>query len=469
MGADRALESGKAVMGGETVEPQTLIGRLLARPDAYAAAGLLAAHPDFADHRLLRMALPDRATGLVFAGMRFSPACLLEELGGWQDSAVQRRLAGNPATPAPVIARLLDNSSADPDVGPRLAAHVRTPTDALPGLVADGRLATRVAAAGHPGAGHGLLLELAGRGEMPVLRVLSARADLSTALLARIWERGDRHVQAELLRAATCPRQLLAAAAHAPHALWRRRAAGHPALPEPVRWRLLRDSDARVRAAVAEAPTTPVELLHRFQADPAQRVRIALARRQDLPPSWLDSLARQPGAWLQRWVARNPCCPRQMLERLAQSAAAEVRRAVSRNPATSAFMLARLAADADPWVRAGAAGRADLYPSVLARLADDTEVDVLGAVAANPSTPAERLAGLAMHDDRDVRRAVAQNPAASAAVLAPLATDPYPLNRFVVSQRDALSLATLEALAGDPEPRIRFIAWKRLGALAASH
>ena len=461
-------DSGKAAMARGAAKSSVLVRRLLEKPDAYAAAGLLAAGADVASDRLLHMALPDRATALVFAGLPISPASLLAELGFWSDSAIQRRLAGNPATPEPVIARLLD-SGPEPGLGSLLAAHPRTPAAALPRLIADGNRATQCAAAGHAQAPEELLLGLAETADPAVLRALVARPDLGPALVARIWSRGDRHVRADVLRSTACPGQLLSAAAHAPFALWRRRVAAHPALADNIRQRLIRDPDATVRAAVVEAPTTPVAWLHPLLQDPAQRVRHALARRRDLPASWLDSLARQPGRWLHRWVARNPRCPREMLERLAQASAADVRRAVSRNPASSPFMLARLAADGEAWVRAGAAGRTDLYPSVLSRLANDSDTDVLTAVAANPTTPESVLTALARHDDRDVRRAVAQNPRASAAVLEQLVTDPYPLNRFVVSQARILSAGALELLAEDPEPRIRFVAWKRLGKLAAAH
>lgn len=223
-------------------------------------------------------------------------------------------------------------------------------------------------------------------------------------------------------------------------------------IPPATAEALVRDREARVRAALAGNETAPAHVLSRLSADPEPYVRLglirnlnasvdlagpiaaglltssldtvlldvlrAIARRDDLqlPTAVLEaaldklskSRVRDPD--LRRTAAEDLRTGPKTLTRLAKSADDDVRHTVAANPRVPPNVLAALASDSDPPVRGAAAGNEGLDSDLLAHLAHDAEPDVRASVARNPRLDPSLLAELLLDHERDVASAAYRNP-----------------------------------------------------------
>jgi hypothetical protein len=235
----------------------------------------------------------------------------------------------------------------------------------------------------------------------------------------------------------------------------RERLAASRCIPPATADALVRDREARVRAALAANASAPTHVLSRLSEDPEPYVRLglirnpiasvdlagpiaaalltssldtvlldvlrAVARRDDLqvPTAVLEaaldklSKSRVRAPDLRRSAAEDLRTGSKTLTRLAKSADEEVRRTVAANPRVPPDVLAALASDSDPSVRRAAAGNEGLDSNPLAHLAHlahDAEPDVRASVARNRRLDPSLLAELLLDHERDVASAAYRNP-----------------------------------------------------------
>ena len=169
-------------------------------------------------------------------------------------------------------------------------------------------------------------------------------------------------------------------------------------------------ADYQARQWAAAEPSTPPDELLALAADPRGDVAVRVGANPSSPPEALALLIRSSDHPIRRVVSENPATPTDVLDELADDEVPGVRRGVARNPTTSAATLGELADDDDEYVRSAVAANAATPADVLGELADVGSFLVRLAVAGNPSAPSEALAALADDDDPGVRWAAANNP-----------------------------------------------------------
>ena len=166
--------------------------------------------------------------------------------------------------------------------------------------------------------------------------------------------------------------------------------------------RLAGDSNADVRAAVAQNPDTYAHLLATLATDSHNRVRRAAAGNPSTPLETLRTLARDDDRGVRQWVATNTAAPADLFVELLESVTSATVRC------TKNYIAANPAAP----------------PELLRTLAEHDDGNTLYGLAGNTSTPADVLEKLACADECWIRTRVAGNRAAPCVVLAALAGDP---------------------------------------------
>ncbi|MGW8761565.1 hypothetical protein ACWGN5_03595 [Streptomyces sp. NPDC055815] len=376
-------------------------------------------------------------------------------------------LAGNPALPADLFARLA--ATGDDDVLYALATREQLTTAQAGALLAAGdpTLTTSLIRSGrvpwpdvpeeHPG------------------RALDAVLG-GVAPLAVWWEAAadpDAGVRQEVAYELDAPNEVVAALAHDADPGVVASAAGHPRLPPGLLPGLARHPSTVVREAVADNENAPADVLGALLADgghPAptrcgachrretpcrdhapgvRRVRLAAAAHPAVPPEGLAPFLDAPEVWTVTSFAARTDLPTGFLERLAEHPADDVRAVVAANPAVPEPLLRTLAADPAP--------------------------DVRRAVAANPAVPLDLLITVATHE-RLPDEPAPRVESATETELHALATSRVAQVRALVAHRTELSAALVEQLVTDPDPGVaRRIAAhpartpKQLAALVERH
>lgn len=251
-----------------------------------------------------------------------APGATLDLISNWE---VCSELAGNPATPADVLARLAGDS--DALIRQSVAKNPNTPTDVVEQLAQDPDQGVRSSAA---------------------------------------------HLLGNRFRIALdAPTAMLVPLAASPHPHVRRETAKHPNTPDDVVARLTRDAHPDVRHA-AKHPNH-----HQTVTEPTTGTRdeqLAAAEDTATSADTLNTLARRASWWLVRWaIARNPNAGADTLEALAHDRKDALRWAASQHPNTPPDVLTQLAEDAHPDVRSGAVRNPNIPADLLVRLTGDPD------------------------------------------------------------------------------------------------
>lgn len=425
--------------------------------DPFAAAALYPfaspAQRDALAHRMFGA----RSDCLQLASAGFVSANVLARLARVRDNdeTVLVRLARNPATPSPVLARIW-HASDSARINELLARHPSTPRSVLASIAGQNPSPPILKAlCENTGVAPELLAELERRHPSGLQRLLAVNLATDSATLESLWQATDEPaVRAQILLHPHCPDALLQVMPET--ALEQRSLARHERTAPAMLARLAAEGDAAVRRAAACHIALPVAALLVLCFDSDTGVRRAIATRPDLSPKLVDWLLDDADVWVRRTVARSPACPQDRLARMVGDTESDVRRAVARHPACPVALLDRLSLDPVPWVQAGVAYRDDIPPPMVRRLARSTDVDVLAGVARHPATSQTRLARLAEHESPDVRRAVILNRNAGRNVLLPLRRDGYALHRAMLIAHPSMTDADRWRMRDDPDSQVRF-------------
>jgi hypothetical protein len=190
---------------------------------------------------------------------------------------------------------------------------------------------------------------------------------------------------------AGCRGRWLAGLAASPEPAVRTEAAGDPACPPGVQWRLARDDWWEVRAALAANPSCLAEVAIELAGDRNPWVRRAVAEAEGTPKEALRRLTGDPDLGVRDALAEHPRTPTDVLRTLVRDPAWEIRRSLAKRPDASADLLAELAGDPEPWVRFFVACHPTTPPEVRAALGADRHRGVR-MVARPAGAPARPLA-----------------------------------------------------------------------------
>ncbi|MFF0294708.1 hypothetical protein ACFYST_14430 [Kitasatospora sp. NPDC004614] len=345
---------------------------------------------------------------------------------------VRAALAERPGLSPVVLAALAGDGERRVRRAATSAAHsVPLPERTLLALAADRDPDTRRLVPGCAGLPEELLVRLAQDGS-PLVRAAAVAADSWAQLPARVRTslRADRDpaVRAAVQRALRVDRPLpvtLAGYIAESDPVRRERTAAGAALERALGEWLVLDDNPRIRRAAAGNPQLPTDLALALAADPDTAVRLTVSLRSDLTEQQRSAVDYQvPDAAPPElpWVAERADDPAELL-RLARSGHPLVRRAVAALERLPGEVVALLAQDPEPAVRLALAEHCADAPGELLR---SVYAELLGP----SSLPAlERFAapGLARWAERPepaLRLAALRDPELAPEVLARLAEDP---------------------------------------------
>ena len=385
--------------------PATL--RRLARSDNEVVLDLVASHPNTPAAVLRRLALNRGNPELVrlrVAQNRRVPQRLLRRLAQDDTPALRVAVAAHPSTPLSVVEVLSDDHESE--VRLQVTRHRQLSPRLVRRLARDCNEDVRVAMAMHPQTPREVLEALA---EDRIASVRRATVHLLGAIGSN--RRNDRLLLRLAEDRAVTVRQTVARLL--PH--WRSSGPPPPGMrhsPNPVWAKLASDSNADVRAAIAQNPDTYAHLLATLATDSHKEVRRATAGNPSTPLATLRILARDDARWVRQWVATNTSAPADLFVELLELATSETLRyikdCIANNPAASPELLRTLAEDDDYNIRDGLAGNPSTPADVLEKLACADECRTRTRVAGNRAAPCTVLAALANDTDRQVRVAAAQ-------------------------------------------------------------
>jgi hypothetical protein len=293
-----------------------------------------------------------------------TPAEVLVELSRRGDAVIDAGLAGNPATPPDVTARLVGHAVdfvrwqlADRTDLP-MWAYERLATDAIPGI--------RWHIAANPTTPEAVLRR-------------TASTDTS------------REMQRHLVRNPSIPLDLLvetAGTARISPTLLPRIA---NATVDELR-RLAASRVMQVRMLVAEREDLPNDLVTLLVADPDPGVGKSIVANPALTAEQMWQLVTRHGPRLYPRAARNPNCPPELMRHIARNAQSvrKAYRVIAKHPRAEADTLLLCLQDQE--ARRHAARHPNLPPDTIVELLADA--DVAEAAAANPSLPVTTMAGL---------------------------------------------------------------------------
>jgi hypothetical protein len=213
--------------------------------------------------------------------------------GQSQQRARARELAGDPATPPEVLAKL--SRSVDEETLIALTRNPNTPLELLFGL-----------AETYP-------IEFSENPMFPLLLLEDPKlSKLPEATLAA------------LVGVVALPTELLEAASASENEKLQAAAAARRDLPAAALRRLADSRSAEVKAAVAKNPNTPGAALIRLSLESDLETRLGVAQNANTPRATLIFFSKDPAPEVRAAVAKNPSAPPEALSRLSKDAAAEV-------------------------------------------------------------------------------------------------------------------------------------------------
>jgi hypothetical protein len=372
-----------------------------------------------------------------------------------------RGLARNPAIPADLLRRLVDERFKEVNWAVReRASWTREQIDAL---IEHPDVAVRcvMAEASHlPQGQRARLVEdpsrkvLAALAEPPMFRRLWTE-DPEPRLPAWAWER-------LIERLPPVATDNLAGNPWVPRELRDRLRAARPVTPQPSRPPLTRaEAEAGAaavnqyeRAAIAAHPDLPADLVARLATDPEPYVRLTVSMRPELTEAQraaIDYVVR-PGSRLTPldWVRHSE--DPDLLRRCATSAHIGLRRSAALHRRLPPDLVALLAADDDFAVRLLLCEAQADVPAELV-LATYVQARTLsrGLLLDHPALKRERLGHLADSPDPRLRSLASLDPLAPAAVIERLSHDPVRFVRSWVAGDGRLSPARVLELFEDPD------------------
>jgi hypothetical protein len=291
---------------------------------------------------------------LAAAGNPATSPADLARLANDHDAEVQKAVAGNPSTPAPVLATLYASAdwrpiiAANPGISPELlvkafienidggyySAHDGGDSSAGPILAAIAR---------NPATPVVILYDLAEESDEVGATALKNPKLMSPEAQARLVET-SMHLQT---------------------------ARDHHTAPA-VLSELAADTSVGVRRLVAENPNSPPTAILRLAGDGRDSVLLAITRNPRVRPEVLGNvlgdLAGDDSTVVREAVAKNHGTPARVLSFLAHDASLEVRSDVAANPSTS--------------------------PATLSLLFGDKDESVIEKIATNPSAPPDLRAAV---------------------------------------------------------------------------
>jgi hypothetical protein len=287
------------------------------------------------------------AGSLAEAGNPATSPAELGRLANDPDAEVRKAVAGNPSTPAPVLAATYDSSlwrpiiAANPGISPELLVRIFIEN-------IDGGYYSA-----HDGGSYS-----AG----PILAALAANPATSLDILYDLAEESDEVGATALknpkLQTPEAQARLVQTSIHL------QTARDHHTAPA-VLSELATDVSVGVRRLVAENPNSPPAAILTLAGDGRDSVRLAVTRNPKVRPevlhNVLSDLAGDDDTHVREAVARNLATPGRVLAFLAHDRNLDVRREVASNPSTPVATLSMLFASKD--------------------------VDVIEKVGSNPSTP----------------------------------------------------------------------------------
>ncbi|MFG2011648.1 hypothetical protein ACGFNF_21535 [Micromonospora sp. NPDC048868] len=367
-----------------------------------------------------------------------------------------RGLAGNPAAPADVLLRLLD------DHAEAVPAAFRRRADLPPAVVAGAMrhpsARVRGALAANPHIDPALRLGLLDDPERRVVEFVRADPDLAlpdrafTPSLDRLVEQFRRGImtpaelRGEVIELAWRDRRAVRVVATHPEPLVRAAAVGllggpDEASRDELRQALLHDDVPEVRAATAhfyaerERAQEPADL-------PANGYAYrGLLSELPLSPALIEYvLAAEDGREGVDAMATNPALPPEVVEALFDHPSADVRRSLAGRDDLTGAQLARLAADPDASVRTAAS----VHPALTEEERAAIDIDVTTA-------PFDPRIDLCWH----VRGTVSREPLPPPAESVRLATSVNPLLRRRAAADPRLPAGFVTALSDDADPGVR--------------
>jgi hypothetical protein len=287
------------------------------------------------------------AGSLAQAGNPATSPAELGRLANDHDSEVRKAVAGNPSTPAPVLAATYDSSlwrpiiAANPGISPELLVRVFIEN-------IDGGYYSA-----HDGGSYS-----AG----PILTALATNPATPLDILYDLAEENDEVGATALknpkLQTGEAQARLVQTSMHLQTARDHQTAA-------PVLFELAADLSVGVRRLVAENPSSPPNAILTLAGDGRDSVRLAVTRNPKVRPE----------------VLRN------VLSDLAGDDDTHVREEVARNVATPGRVLAFLSHDGNLDVRGEVASNPSTPVSTLSLLFGSKDEDVIEKVGSNPSSP----------------------------------------------------------------------------------
>jgi hypothetical protein len=308
------------------------------------------------DRATMTQALAVAAVSLWVAGCEGSLAAAgnpatspadLTRLAGDHDAEVRKAVAGNPSTPAPVLAAAYDSNfwrpiiAANPGISPELLVKVFIEN-------IDGGYYSA-----HDGGSTGAAPILAALADNPATPL-----DILYDLAEESDEVGATALKNPKLMTAEAQARLVETSMHL------QTARDHHTSPA-VLSELASDTSVGVRRLVAENPNSPPGAILTLVGDGRDSVRLAVTRNPKVKPD----------------VLRN------VLSDLAGDDDTHVREAVARNPATPGRVLAFLAHDANLDVRGDVASNPSTPVATLSMLFGGKDESIIEKIGSNPSTP----------------------------------------------------------------------------------
>lgn len=231
--------------------------------------------------------------------------------------------------------------------------------------------------------------------------------------------------------------------------------AWRPQTPGEALQALALDEDEQVRRAVASNEQAPAEVLHGLAEDKEVHIRSAVAGNTQAPAKLLQMLAHDPLDVVRQAVASHPQAPGEALWVLAQDRSVDIRERVASNAQAPLELLQILAQDKERLIRMATAQNARASVEILSLLAQDQRAGVRQNVAAHPQTPVTILYRLARDRSAGVRWNVASHPQAPVEILHMLSLDAHAIVRQKVASHPQVPGQILQDLALDQDKFVR--------------
>ncbi|MFB7288645.1 hypothetical protein [Actinacidiphila glaucinigra] len=379
----------------------------------------LAACPDLPED-VARALAADPETEVVAELALWTTSALLARLAEHPHAEVRRAVAFNEAAPPHVLAALLDGDALPPARSCRVCeGEPDLPWDHCEGAHESTVHAMRYAALCNPATPATAAAAFAGHPSWLLRRELAARTDLPPQVYTRLAADTDARIRARLADNPAIGEALIRVLATDDDDVVRQRLAHHPAVPLDVLRRLaatVRTGPALLPRIAAASPAETAELA----ASPDPAVRMLPARRTDLPDDIRDALTRDPDAKVVAAVASHPGLTEARLASMVDRHGLRVAARVAANPDATAALLERLARQRPPARKALREIARHPHATAVALVACLDDERARRVAAGHPALPPAVIAGLLTDDDWKVADAAAANPSLPPAEMARL-------------------------------------------------